>query len=68
MLGYLEEGRSRFTKVTQEYDEEFNRDNAEKKPIDSEKKAIKKGLNAKNIWKLFSVDQGAPGGSDPPIL
>lgn len=45
--GYLDKGRPRFTEITEEYEEESNRDNAKKEPTISEKEAIKKGLNVK---------------------
>ncbi len=45
--GYLEEEKPCFTKVTEEYKEKSNRDNAEEKPTNLEEKAIKKRLNAK---------------------
>ncbi len=41
-LGYLEEGRSRFSEITEEYEEESNRDNVEEEPTDLEQEVIKK--------------------------
>ncbi len=45
--GYLEEEKPRITKVTEEYKEESNREDAKEEPTDSEEEAIKKRAQRK---------------------